>query len=94
MINPKKIELEKVSLSVCKILGLFVNTMTAYEKNSLLNIEILKKPVEMQSSSKPEIFSDLFSSFLKSRLNFEHFEKFDDPHSSCIYQITDSERRG
>ena len=36
----------------------------------------------------------LFSSILKSRLNFQHFQKKDDPHSWHILQITGSEKRG
>ena len=39
-----------------------------------------------------ETFSQFFSAFLKSILNFESFEKEDDPHSSCISDITDSEK--
>ena len=34
----------------------------------------------MQISSKQKTFSDFFSAFLKSSLNFEHFLKKDDPH--------------
>ena len=30
-----------------------------------------------------------FSAFLKSRSNFEHFEKTDDPQSLCIAGIND-----
>ena len=34
----------------------------------------------MQLSQKREIFSQSFSAFSKFRLNFEHFQKKDDPH--------------
>ena len=37
------------------------------------------------------MFSQFFATFLKSTLNFEHFEKKDDPHSFSISQTTDSE---
>ena len=31
--------------------------------------------------------------FLKFRLNFNHFQKKDDPHSWSIFELTDSEKR-
>ena len=48
----------------------------------------------MQLSRKQKTFSDFFSAFLKSSLNFEHFQKKDDSHSSDISEITDSEKHG
>ena len=47
-------------------------------------------PIQMQLSQKHNT-SEFFTEFLKSRLNFKHFEKKDDPHSFCISEITDSE---
>ena len=46
---------------------------------------------QMQLSQKKKTFSHFFAAFLKSRFNFEYFEKKDDPHSFCIFEITDSE---
>ena len=48
----------------------------------------------MQLSRKEKTFSEFFSGFLKSSLNFEHFQKKDDPHGGCIWEITDSEKCG
>ena len=48
----------------------------------------------MQLSEKQKAFSQFFSSFLKSSLNFEHFQKKDDPPGWCISEITDSEKCG
>ena len=48
----------------------------------------------MKISQKQKFFSQLFSPIFKSRINFEHFEKKDDPHSWYILQITDSKKRG
>ena len=45
----------------------------------------------MEVSQKQKTFSEFFSAFLKSKLNFEHFEKKGDPHRFCIFDITDSE---
>ena len=39
-------------------------------------------------------FFFFFFAFSKFRLNFEHFKKKDDPHSWCIFEFTDSEKRG
>ena len=45
----------------------------------------------MQLSQKQKIRSQFFCEFLKSRLNFKHFETKDDPHRFFIEEITDSE---
>ena len=48
----------------------------------------------MQLSGKQKTVSQFVSSFLKSSLNFEHFQKINDRHSGCISEIMDSEKRG
>ena len=52
----------------------------------------------MQLSRKQKAFSEFFSAFLKSSLNFEHFqkkkEKKKDSHSWGISKIPGSEKRG
>ena len=48
----------------------------------------------MQVSPKQKTFSRYFSAFLKSSLNFEHFQKKDDSHSWGISKITESEKQG
>ena len=45
----------------------------------------------MQLSEKKKTFSQFFAAFLKSRLNFQHFERKGDSHSICIFEILDSE---
>ena len=42
----------------------------------------------MQFSQKQKNFSAFFAEFLKSKFNFEHFEKKDDPHTFFISDIT------
>ena len=39
---------------ICKILGLFVNTLTGNVKYSLLNIDNLTQPIQMQLTKKKE----------------------------------------
>ena len=53
----------KSLLVICKILGLFVNTLNSDDKYSVLNRENL---------TQSETVSDLFSQFYKSRLIFKH----------------------
>ena len=45
----------------------------------------------MQLSEKQKTFSQFLAAILKSCLNFEYFEKKDDPQSFCISAIMDSE---
>ena len=79
-------------LVLCKILGLFVNTLTDDEKYSLLYRHNLTQPIQILLSQKRKTFSQLFSKILKPTLNFEHFQKKDDPHSRCISQISASKK--
>ena len=79
-------------LVLCKILSLFINTLTTDDKYSLLNKENLTQPIQILLYQKDRTFSQIFSSFLKSTFNFEHFQKKDDPHSQCISEITVSEK--
>ena len=79
-------------LVLCKFLKLLVRTLTDDEKYSLLYRENLTQPIEILLSQKQKTFSQLFSKFSKSTLNFEHFQKKDHPHSRIISQITVSEK--
>ena len=47
----------------------------------------------MQLSQKRKTFSEFFSPFFESRLNFEYFEKkrWYDTRNFCISEITDPE---
>ena len=46
----------------------------------------------MQLSGKQETFSEISAAFLKSSLNFAHFQKKHESHSLGISEITDSEK--
>ena len=80
---------KKSLLVTCKISRLFPNTLSTDGKYSLLNRDNLTQPIQMQLSRKQKTFSQFFSAFLKSSLNFEHFQKKDDSHSWGISKITD-----
>ena len=62
-------------LVLCKIIGLFVNTLSEDDKYCLLYNDNLLQPIQILLSQKQKTFSEFFSPFLKSTLNFEHFEK-------------------
>ena len=79
------------ALLTCQILGLLVNTLAADEKYPVLNRDNLTIPIQMQLSQKQKTFSEFFAAFLKFRVNFEYFEKTDDPHRFFIFEVTDSE---
>ena len=79
-------------LVLCKILGLFVNTLPDDDKYSLLYRDNLTQQIQILLSQKRKTFSQFFSAFSKSTLNFEHFQKKDHPHSRIISQITVSEK--
>ena len=84
----------KSLLGICKSLRLFVNTMSAVDKCSLPNTDSSMQPIDNQLSQKLKTFSQLFSAFSKSRLNFEHFQKKDDAHTLFICEATACEKRG
>ena len=88
---PCQLRWKKSLFLTCQILGLLVNTLAADEKYPVLNRDNLTIPIQMQLSQKQKTFSQFFAAFLKSTLNFKHFESKDDPHRFCIFEVTDSE---
>ena len=90
----RQLSYKKSLLLLGKISRLFIHTLSADGKYSLLNRGNLTQPIQMQFSRKKKTFSDFFSAFFKSSLNFEHSLIKDDPHCWCISNITDPEERG
>ena len=66
---------------MCKILGLFFNTLTADDHYSLLNRDNLLQQLQKQYFQKQNTVSEFLTALSKSKFNFEHFQKIDDPHS-------------
>ena len=66
---------KKSLLVICKVLKMFVNILTADDKCFLFNRDNLRQPIQMRLSEKQKEFSEFFSPILKSRLNFEYFQK-------------------
>ena len=90
----RQLNCKKSLLVICKILRLFVNTLSAVDKYSLPNREYLTQPIQVQLSQKQKTFPPFFSAFSKSMLKFEHFQKKGDPHSLFISEATACEKRG
>ena len=86
----KNFSWEKSLLLTCKILGLFVNTLAADEKDLVLHRDNIMTPIRVQFSEKLKAFCQFFTAFLKSRLNFKYFELKNDPHRFCIFEVTES----
>ena len=82
---------EKSPLLTCRTLGLLVKKLAADDKYPVLNRDNLTIPIQMQLSRKQNTFSEFFTAFLKSKWNFEHFDKKDDADRFCIFEITHSE---
>ena len=83
---------KKPILVLCKILTLFVNTLTADDIYFLLNKDKLTQPFQILLSQKQKTFSHFSSAFLKSRFKFWTFSKKDDSHSQWIFETTDSKK--
>ena len=85
---------QKSLLVIWKSLRLFVNTTSAVDKCSFPNRDNLMEHIHMQLSQKLKTFSEFFSSFSKSMLNFECFQKKDESHTLLIFEATACEKRG
>ena len=75
VITVKVIELQKSLLESWKFLRPFLHTLTANDKYSLNSKDKWMEIIQMHLSQKQNIFSEFFSAFFKSILNFEHFQK-------------------
>ena len=71
----RQLSLKKSLLVIREILRLFVNTFTPKDKYSFLNREYLTQRIHMYLSQLQKHCSEIFSPFLKSRLNFEHIQE-------------------
>ena len=75
-----------------KILGVFVNTLTAKDKYPVQDCENLELPIQKQLCGKRTTSSECFVQFLESTSNFKHFEEKDDRHHECFSETTDCEK--
>ena len=77
-----------------KILGLFVNTLTAEYTYSRRNMQTFTQQVQTPLSLKQKTFPEFFTVFLKSTWNGEHFQKKGESSNLNISEIIDSKRGG
>ena len=77
-----------------KILGLFLNTLTAEYTYSRRNMETFTQQFQTPLSLKQKTLSGFFIAFLKSTWNGEHFQKKGDSSRLSISEIIDSKRCG
>ena len=85
---------KKAALVRSKILGLFVNTLTAEYTYSRRNMQTFTQQVQTPLSLKQKTFSGFFIAFLKTAWNGEHFEKKGESSSLSISEIIDSKGGG
>ena len=77
-----------------EILRLFVNTLTADNKNSRCNKQNFAQQVQTPLSQKQKTFCIFFIPFLKCAWNLEHFEKKDVYPRLIISEMMDCEGGG
>ena len=85
---------KKSALVRSKILGLFVNTLTAEYMYSGRNMKTFMQQVQMPLTLKQMTFSRFLITFLKFTWNGEHFQKKGESSSLSLSEIIDSKRGG
>ena len=75
VITVKVIQLQKSLLDTWKFFTPFLKTWTANDKYSLINKDKWMETIQMHLYQKQNNFSQFFSAFFESALNFEHFLK-------------------
>ena len=71
----KVMKLQKSLLETWKFFSRFLNTLTADDKYSVIRRDNWMQTIQMHLSQKENVFSQFFSAFFESALNFEHFQK-------------------
>ena len=75
VITVKVIDLQKSLLDTWKFFRPFLNPLTATEKYSVISKDKWMETIQMHLSQKQNTFSQFFSAFFESALNFKHFQK-------------------
>ena len=87
-----KLSWKKAALLWSKILRLFANPLTAYDKNPCRYMQNFLPELQTLLSQKLKTLSGFFIAFLKCAWNFKYFEKKDECPSLIISEIIVSER--
>ena len=75
VITLKVIEMQNSLLDTWKFFRPFLHIFTANDKYSLNSKNKGIQKIQTHLSQKENIFSEFFSAFVESALNFEHFQK-------------------
>ena len=89
-----KLSWKKSALVRSKILGLFVNTLTAEYTYPRRNMQTFTQHIQTPLSLKQKTFAGFFTAYLKSTWNGEQFRKKGESSSLSISEIIDSKRGG
>ena len=89
-----KLSCKKSTLVKFKIVGFFVNTLTADDKYSSRNIQNLTQQLQTAIDQKQKAFYRIFITYLKSRRSSDVFAQKDESPSFSIYEIIDAEKCG
>ena len=54
-------------------------------------LRICNSEMKCNFPKNEKLFCQFFAAFLESTPNFDHFERKDDRHRECIFEITDCE---
>ena len=87
-----KLRWKRSLLVTSEISGIFVLTLTGDDKYTSYKSKKFEPAVQKQLSKKQKISYHFFVACLESTLNFLHFEKKDQTHSSTKSNIFDRER--
>ena len=90
----RQLNCKNILLVIRKILRLFLKKQSAVDKYSLPKRDNLTESIQVQLSQNQNTFCQFLSAFSTSRLNFEYFQKKDDPHSLFISEAAVCEKRG
>ena len=93
LMTVKVIELENSLSETWNVWTLFVNTLTADYKYSLISKDNSMQTIEKHLSQKTKHFLSIFFCIFGICIKFRTFSKKDDPHSLCISEVTDHEGR-
>ena len=89
-----KLSCKKSTLVKFKIVGFFVNTLTADDKYSSRNIQNLTQELQTAIYQKQKTSYRIFITYLKSRRSSDVFAQKDESPSFSIYEIIDAEKCG
>ena len=73
---------------------MFLNTFSTEYNYSRRNMQTFTQPVQTPLSLKQKTFCRFFIAFLKSKWNWEHFQKKGESSKLSISEIIDSKRGG